>query len=53
LPKGQQPSDEIGISDMPNYPKTWLGLMLAPFTYNQIKKEAEAINNNNQTTSEQ
>jgi ornithine lipid hydroxylase len=53
LPKGQQPSDEIGISDMPNYPKTWLGLMLAPFTYGQIKKEAEAINSNKQTSIEQ
>jgi ornithine lipid hydroxylase len=53
LPKGQQPSDEIGITDMPNYPKTWLGLMLAPFTYGQIKKEAEAIKSNNQTPIEQ
>ena len=43
LPKGQQPSDEIGIGDMPNYPKTFIGLMLAPFTYGYLKKEAEEL----------
>lgn len=31
LPKGQQPSDDIGVGGMPHYPQTWLGLMLAPF----------------------
>lgn len=43
LPKGERPSDEIGIGGMPNYPQTFVGLMLAPFTYNQIKEEAEAL----------
>jgi hypothetical protein len=41
LPKGKQPSDDIGIAEMPNYPQNWIGLMLAPFTFNKIKKEAE------------
>ena len=41
LPKGETPSDDIGIGGMPNYPKTFVGLMLAPFTYGKIKKEAE------------
>jgi len=43
LPKGEKPSDDIGIGGMPNYPKTFVGLMLAPFTYGSIKKEAEKI----------
>ncbi|NND35469.1 MAG: sterol desaturase family protein [Saprospiraceae bacterium] len=40
LPKDKEPSDDIGIGGMPNYPQTFIGLMLAPFTYNSIKKEA-------------
>lgn len=44
LPKGEQPSDDIGIEEMPNYPQNFLGLMLAPFTYDRLKKEAEEIN---------
>lgn len=43
LPKGEQPSDDIGIGGMPNYPQTFVGLMLAPFTYGSIKKEAEKL----------
>nr|MBX2816610.1 sterol desaturase family protein [Saprospiraceae bacterium] len=43
LPKGKTPSDEIGIGGMPNYPQTFVGLMLAPFTYDHLKKEAEAL----------
>jgi len=43
LPKGKTPGDDIGINGMPNYPKTFLGLMLAPFTYGKIKKEASGI----------
>jgi ornithine lipid hydroxylase len=39
LPKGQV-SDEIGIEEMPNYPKTFVGLMFAPFTYGRLKREA-------------
>lgn len=48
MPKGEKPSDEIGIGAMPNYPKTFIGLMLAPFTYGKIKEEAEVIANSNQ-----
>lgn len=43
LPKGKTPSDEIGIGGMPNYPQTFVGLMMAPFTYHKIKKEAEGL----------
>jgi len=43
LPKGKQPSDDVGLAALPNYPQNWLGLMLAPFTYGYIKKEAEKI----------
>ncbi|MEP3210170.1 MAG: sterol desaturase family protein [Maribacter sp.] len=43
MPKGEKPGDDIGINAMPNYPKTFIGLMLAPFTYGSIKKEAERI----------
>lgn len=46
LPKGQQPSDDIGINGMPNYPKTFVGLMLAPFSYGSIKREAEELKEN-------
>ncbi len=45
LPKGKIPSDDIGVHGMPNYPKTFTGLMLAPFTYGKIKKEAIALEN--------
>lgn len=40
MPKGKTPSDDIGIGGMPNYPKTFTGLMMAPFTYGKIKKRA-------------
>lgn len=43
LPKGQQPSDDIGIEEMPNYPKSFFGLLFAPFTYGQLKKEAAEL----------
>ncbi|MFT5884808.1 MAG: sterol desaturase/sphingolipid hydroxylase (fatty acid hydroxylase superfamily) [Arcticibacterium sp.] len=43
LPKGEQPSDEIGIEEMPNYPQSFGGLMLAPFTYGALKKDAEKL----------
>jgi len=32
-PRGETPSDRIGIGDMPNFPKGWAGLMLAPFAW--------------------
>jgi ornithine lipid hydroxylase len=32
LPQGEKPSDDIGVGGMPDYPQTWLGLMLAPFS---------------------
>ena len=44
LPKGKQPSEDIGVGDMPNYPQNWIGLMLAPFNYKKIRKEAEQVN---------
>lgn len=40
LPKGTKPSDDIGISDIPNYPQDWNGLMLAPFRYKNLKDKA-------------
>ena len=39
LPKGKKPSDDIGV-DLPNYPNTFAGLMMAPFNYHKIKKAA-------------
>ena len=27
MPPGEQPSDDVGIRNMPNFPKTWAGLM--------------------------
>ena len=44
LPKGKQPSDDIGIDGMPNFPKSFVGLMFAPFVFGRLKKEAEAVN---------
>ena len=49
LPKGEQPGDDIGIADMPNYPKTFVGLMLAPFIYGRLKKEAEGLKTQKET----
>ena len=43
LPKGEQPSDDIGIADMPNYPQTFVGLMFAPFIYGDLKREAQRL----------
>jgi len=34
-PKGERPSDTIGIGTAPNYPMTWAGLMIAPFLPDQ------------------
>lgn len=31
MPKGQEPGDDIGIGDRPHYPKSWWGMMKAPF----------------------
>jgi sterol desaturase/sphingolipid hydroxylase (fatty acid hydroxylase superfamily) len=39
LPKGKQPSDDIGIGDMPNYPRSFVGLMLAPFNHRALQKQ--------------
>lgn len=50
LPKGKQPSDVIGLAKMPNYPQTWVGLMLAPFTYGKIKQEAERMGSGEEAT---
>jgi sterol desaturase/sphingolipid hydroxylase (fatty acid hydroxylase superfamily) len=50
LPKGKQPSDDIGVGDMPNYPQNWIGLMMVPFNYNRIKKEAQQENILTETT---
>jgi ornithine lipid hydroxylase len=44
MPKGEKPSDDIGIDGMPNYPKTFIGLMFAPFVFGSIKKEAARLN---------
>ncbi len=35
MPRGQTPSDDIGIGDMPNFPKSYAGLMLAPFLWDE------------------
>lgn len=43
LPKGEQPSDEIGIADMPNYPQTFVGLMFAPFIHKALEREAKEL----------
>ncbi len=39
LPKGKQPSDDIGIGDMPNYPRSFVGLMLAPFNHRALQNQ--------------
>lgn len=40
LPKGEEPSDDIGLADMPDYPQTFVGLMFAPFIHSHLKKES-------------
>ena len=42
MPKGKQPSDEIGIGDMPNYPQSLLGLSIAPFIHGRLVKQEKA-----------
>ncbi|MEM7359383.1 MAG: sterol desaturase family protein [Pseudomonadota bacterium] len=34
-PKGERPTDKIGIGKLPNYPQTMAGLMIAPFLPDQ------------------
>ena len=41
LPKGKKPSDDIGLADLPNYPQDWVGLMLAPFRFRTLKRDAQ------------
>jgi len=40
-PRGEKPSDTIGISHAPYYPLTWMGLMIAPFLSDQSVFSAE------------
>jgi sterol desaturase/sphingolipid hydroxylase (fatty acid hydroxylase superfamily) len=42
LPKGQRPSEDIGIGDVINYPRSFVGLMLAPFNHGSLQKQAQA-----------
>jgi sterol desaturase/sphingolipid hydroxylase (fatty acid hydroxylase superfamily) len=44
LPKGKEPSDDIGLADVPDYPQHWVGLMLAPFRYKYLKSNALKMN---------
>ena len=46
-PKGETPSDKIGISKAPDYPLTWMGLMIAPFLRDQgvFNRSNEAVAN--------
>jgi len=41
LPKGKVPSSDIGCGYMPDYPRSWLGLMMAPFRI-QLWRDAKA-----------
>lgn len=43
LPKGQEPSDDIGLHEMPNYPQSFVGLMFAPFIHGSLKRQAEEL----------
>lgn len=42
LPKGKQPSDDIGVGDVVNYPQSFVGLMLAPFNHRALQKQSQA-----------
>jgi sterol desaturase/sphingolipid hydroxylase (fatty acid hydroxylase superfamily) len=42
LPKGKQPSDDIGLADMPHYPQSLLGLTVAPFIHGRLQKQERA-----------
>jgi len=39
LPRGQRPSEDIGVGGIPDYPQSWLGLMLAPFNSRLWRKD--------------
>jgi ornithine lipid hydroxylase len=43
LPKGQRPSDDIGVGGIPDFPQSWLGLTLAPFN-NALWRRVESKN---------
>lgn len=34
-PRRNRPSDDIGLADMPNFPRSYFGLMLAPFIWDR------------------
>jgi sterol desaturase/sphingolipid hydroxylase (fatty acid hydroxylase superfamily) len=38
MPKDRQPSDQIGIGTVPDYPSDFWGLMKAPFVYHKLPK---------------
>jgi len=42
LPKGEQPSDDIGLGDVVDYPRSFAGLMLAPFNHHRFRKTPQA-----------
>ncbi len=50
MPKGQKPSDDIGIGSSPNYPQTWFGILLAPFRPDQSSFDEQAESSENTKT---
>jgi len=38
LPKDREPSEDIGIADLPGFPMTWWAQILSPFRWRAIKK---------------
>jgi ornithine lipid hydroxylase len=38
MPKDREPSDRIGIGSCPDFPKSWWGMMKAPFIYHRLPK---------------
>lgn len=42
LPKDREPPAEIGITDMPAFPMSYLAQLASPFTWSRIKRENEA-----------
>lgn len=41
LPKGREPSDDIGVGHMPDFPQNVIGLTLAPFRIRMWREAAE------------
>ena len=40
LPRDREPSENIGLADLPAFPMTWWAQILSPFRWQRIKQQS-------------